>query len=416
MLYKTIKFPLPKRAPLLEKPFFFLGCLITALGCSNIFSLQGYLFLIGLVVLLLSVVASGRAYIGVLPLGALLFGVAYMVGLYFSGEFSIIVAVYHVLLPLVLSQLVFRISSLPEQKEQMLRVFAIALSIVLGLFVSFLFILVATVKRQGLYFAGGVLTDYWTNWTVSRTGISLYCVGAMGIGTFVICAKTPFRKWYTIVGSVLIIALSTVVGVVAGNRSFLVSLLSLVAFWVVYALLKIKKTAVKGAIIATVSVLFIGFVLLYIGVIPIPDFLLKIPVVSRILSGGSNSERLLLYKEFFSNFYKYPLGGVQNVMTRRFVHNFWLDFYTYGGVISFGLVTLLFVRSFFNARLCYRKGIISLPTVLLILTLAVAYASLGMLEPIYQANSLCLQPLFIIMFYLEAKAERIAIRTDRYRI
>ena len=92
-----------------------------------------------------------------------------------------------------------------------------------------------------------------------------------------------------------------------------------------------------------------------------------------------------------------------------FVHNVFLDFYVYGGVVPFLVFSLMvgyLVYKLIKNAVYGRNGLFEI----IIGVSLVGILSLGMMEPIYQANPNCLMPLFIYFFYIYYLKQNIILK------
>lgn len=279
----------------------------------------------------------------------------------------------------------------------------LSISYSVGLFVAFVSIVIRTYWEQGLTIYSACLNSFWDGGIVSRTGLSLLVVSLIAICFLLIVMKNRFRKLYTIPLLFFPIVLATVVSVIAGNRSFVVSL-----FMIFFAMLGFKvyitnnKTTTYLFVISIIILMLLLVVVFLIrfGVIPVPESILKIKFFHRLFVNNSNTDRISLYEEFFEKFYRYPFGGLTNNMKSHYVHNIFLDFYTFGGVFSFAASTLFFVFLFKTFCIFIKNTKCQLNLKAFCVAVIVSILSIGLFEPVYQANPNCVVPLFLSYLFM----------------
>ena len=271
-----------------------------------------------------------------------------------------------------------------------------------GLFVSFLLIVLKTYWVQGLSFAGDAVNNFWTGEIISRTGLSLYEMGFLGVVVATLCFKSKFRKWYTLPALLFIFGFCVYVSFVIGNRSFLVAVAILIYFLVVLKIILAKKWVGWAVLLGFLSVIIIGTLVIVTlvnkGTIKIPEELLKINIFKRLFTIDPTEGRPEIVEQFFREFYKYPFGGYSKHID-GYVHNFLLDFYSFGGVIPFlvasAFLVFLFMRLYmvtgYKCISSYEKG--------LMVCISFAVLGIGFIEPIYQANPNCVTIVFLIFLY-----------------
>ena len=148
------------------------------------------------------------------------------------------------------------------------------------------------------------------------------------------------------------------------------------------------KTALVIVLLSLLALLFLFVIFVYTNAFGIQKILKKIPVLMRFFDGGSNSERLNLYKEFFKKFVFYPLGNLgqsKSLGTSYFTHNVWLDTYAFGGLPSFISLFLLTVNEILVVyRLLKMKNQNKKLTILVFLIIVLF--QVYMFEPVIQGN------------------------------
>ena len=181
----------------------------------------------------------------------------------------------------------------------------------------------------------------------------------------------------------------------SGNRSL--TIIFIIFFFVLGFLnvLKIRQKTLKITSLSLIGALFILGILILFGVVKLP---FKLAFLERVLDPAKNSDsaRLELYMVFFKNFYKYPFGGLNTISELNYVHNIFLDMYTYGGLIPFVLFAAFAVDMAKKLSDSKDKLKISKGRYMLYLSLFVLTIGLGLFEPIYNANQSILSPLLII--------------------
>lgn len=279
----------------------------------------------------------------------------------------------------------------------------LSISYAAGLFVAFVSITTRTYWEQGLTIYSAILNSFWDGGIVSRTGLSLLVVSFIAICFLLIIMKNKFRKIYTIPLFIFPIFLATTVSIIAGNRSFVVSLFIMFFVMLGFKVYTTDNKVTKKIFVISIVVailLLITIFLIRLGVIPIPESILKIKLFYRIFVNNSNDDRISLYIEFFEKFYRYPFGGLTNNMKSHYVHNVFLDFYTFGGIISFASSTLFFIFLFKALYLFVKKTKCQLNLKAFCVAIIISILSIGLFEPVYQANPNCVVPLFLCYLFM----------------
>ena len=148
------------------------------------------------------------------------------------------------------------------------------------------------------------------------------------------------------------------------------------------------KTAFIIIFLGILAVLLIFVILVYTNAFGIQRILEKIPVLMRFFDGGSNSERMSLYKEFFKKFLYYPFGNLgqsKALGTSYFTHNVWLDTYAFGGVFSFVPLFLLTINEILIVFKLLKMNNKNKNTTILLFLIIVLF-QVYMFEPVIQGN------------------------------
>lgn len=122
------------------------------------------------------------------------------------------------------------------------------------------------------------------------------------------------------------------------------------------------------------------------------DIVSKIPILDRFLSGGSDSMRIEIYKSFFINFWKYPLGGLSlsgdlfnGFSSTQYAHNVWLDVYGIAGIIPFVCFTYLTIIAFTAITIFIRSRDSTFQGITLIVAF-VGLCAVFLFEPVIQSD------------------------------
>lgn len=373
--------------------FIYAIYLFSLLGCANIFGLQGEMLMISAFFMALSILLEGRMIIDKFSIGSIVFFTSYLLSFIINKAFTLN-ALFYTLYFIILNQFIYCFS----RKKSV--IFHLVLSISIGLFISSLFIVIATIWNQGFQFDGMNLNFFWTTNNdvfVSRTGLSLYGINLVAICSVLLIFKNKYKTRYTVPLFLFVILFTLVAGSVAGNRSLIVAYFILYFFIILFFLWNKSKKALN-IFLAVVFVCVLLFFLFLFQIIPIPDFLMKITIIKRFFDSNynSNSERFQIIVNFFNQFYKYPFGGMYNIDGFTYVHNIFLDFYAFGGIIPFLFSSFFFIDYIRRIIGIIKIKIYSLLSLLVIFTF-VAIVGLGLFEPIFQANQNSLS--IILIFY-----------------
>ena len=402
MLCKTITFPFEKVFKKIPKIVFdILFWLIIGfvfVGCANFLGKQGIFILISLILMGVFVILKSKFTLNLPFLLSLAFCLSYSIPVwFFTRDYFSSALLYTISLPVIVE--FFEVF---DNKRKL--TISLLSAYFGGLFLSFLLIVLSTYWHQGKGFSGDVLNSFWGNTLINRTGISLYEIGVIATLFAVVSFKNKFRKIYTIPIIIFIIFFCTLISILIGNRSFLIPLAIIIYLIVIQKFLQPHNKPIWTFLLIFFNIIFVGFFVTYVfvsrGNITIPPNLMKIKIINRLFTVNISEGRPELLKEFFTNFYKYPFGNLNNNMSNKFVHNMILDFYSFGGVIPF-LIGLFFIVVLFIKLTKFAKSEYRSPFKKSLLFLIVfSIFALSMIEPIYQANANCVNTLFIIFLYL----------------
>ena len=403
MLHKEIRLPFSnkfKSIPNIIFEILFYAIIgVTFFACLNLFSQQGLLMLISMGIISIYVLLKGKLILNIPFIGSLVFAFFYCLGVFIFTDVGILsVIVSCVMLP-VLVQFFYCF----ENKKKFL--LWLCGAYFCGFFASFLLMVISTYWHQGPAFSGDAINSFWNKGDIiTRTALSINEIGLFAVLLSSLFFNSKYRRWFSLPLILFAIFLCLYVSLQIGNRSFIVSIFVLFYFIFICKYFSVDENKFWTAILIIFHVLFISFCVVYVlyseGKIKLSENLLKINIINRIFNEDAQSRPNLL-GEFFTIFYKHPFGGLTNELSNRYVHNVFLDFYTFGGIISFIVSTSFFVFLFiylsyfvrlFKTHSIFERSIIT--------CVIAAFIGLGFIEPIYQANPHCLTPLFIIFLYL----------------
>ena len=415
MLCKTIKFPfgnlfLKIPSVIFDVLFWAINFLILA-GCCNIFGTQGIFIASAIVLMAVYVMLKGQITINWLFIFSLIFAISYSIPVFiFTRDYFTSALLYAIYLPVV-----FQYFECFENKRKL--TISLLSSHILGLFISFCLIVLSTYWHQGPEFTGEVVNSFWGDVLINRTGVSLYEIGLVCVFISCLSFKNQFRKIYTIPILLFVLFFCVFASFIIGNRSFLIPLVFVVFAIIVQKFLQPSSRWGWGIVLISYNIVIVSFFIIYYltrkGVINIPESLLKINVLNRLFNVDIKEGRPQLLVEFFTRFYKYPLGNLNNNLSNGYVHNMLLDFYSFGGVIPFVLAltftVFLVIKMLKFGNSAYRSSIEKS----ILCCLVVGIFALSMVEPVYQANANCSNILFIIfLYFLYAEKEEAKLIAD----
>lgn len=385
---------------------FYICCFFLFLTCSNIFGFQKYYNILFSLAAFAYIIVNGKIIIDIRFCLATIFSFSYMLCCLLNNGFHLNF-VFYPLLILLLQQFIFSLPTNVSERHLLAMLFSSAL----GFFISFCLIILASIKHQGFLFNGGYLTTFWKNeegGIMNRTGLSLYGVGALSFSFSLLFGTKKWKTMQSVTTSLLTIFFITAMSLVATNRSLVVVIILSVFGFGIGLILKSKSKTVSTITIVTLCAAFAILFAVFTGILKMPDSFYQIPIIRRFLSSdyNSDSERLKLYKIFFTNFYKYPFGGLNNLTNFTHVHNIFLDIYTYGGLIPFVIFIMFVVDLFRMIFFISKKERICKQTLLLFISYIVFTFGLGLFEPIYNANPNVMTPVFLFYFYMIYKVDR----------
>lgn len=367
---------------------FAIGCLFAFLSFSNVFSLQGYLVLPAILFLLIgeALYDSFRFELN-FPL-LIAFGLTYCFFSWLNGLFDPRQVIYFVVFPPVIYVLA---QQTRRTNDKRLLFFLVAAA--LGFFASSVFLAVGTTLVAGLNLGKGqpLFSIVDLDAPISRTGISLYLspIFALSLWTLLFWKENDKRtRIFARVLALLILAVEAYWVLFIGNRAPLVSFgLVALIFWII-KIYESKSVTFRNVSIAVIVIAGIMAFLLVTGLVP--DFIKKIPVFRRIILGGSDSARLNLYVQFFTNFWRYPFGGLFVCIDDYWIHMFWLDIYNLTGIVPFALFSYLLCVTGYRYVLSQRPLRFSRPSGNAMFACLLSIFALGLFEPLFSANPLTL--------------------------
>ena len=378
---------------------FVMASLLAFLGMANIFSLQGYLILASSILLFLYYLINGFKKPSLFFWLLLAFGAFYNLFSFINNVWSFRQIVYFIIFP---CSIYFLVAYEAQNNYKKPKIYFLCFAF--GMFISAIITILATFRFYGFSLSRSqpILNSLLNYEIIARTGLSLYLMPLSVLAfAYVIDCKFNNRsliKCTIFLLSFIVIIFSIVCSNNIGNRAYIVAFLIAVIIISFFKVILINNEFLKYATLSIILLLVIFILCLLFGFVP--DFLSSIPVFSRFSSGGSNSARITLYKEFFTCFLLHPFGGTYHYITDIYVHNFWLDIYNFTGIIPFGLFTFLFVRSlYYYGKQYFGNNNLSKEQKLFFYGMISMFA-IGLFEPIFQAN--CFTYFFFIVFIVSA--------------
>lgn len=365
--------------------FLFFGLSLLFFGCSNILSLQGYLIVLGASMLYVSCLLKGAfkpsKYFWLL----VCFCVSYAIFSFLSGDRTVRSLIsafsYSIFVPIGISLPIFQDPTNVKLRK------GIIWSMAAGLAVSAFFTVLATYLYAGRDL-GDILITFWDEESTVRTGIQLYFIPLFSISlAYFFGWKRSLHSatyWVGFIGFAIFDIFVLYFSLEIGNRAIFVSFVALFLYVLIRIINTAKSRTFKITFFVFLSIVLIVALGLFLGILPVPDFLANIPVIERFLNGGSNNRRLSLYIDFIQNFWKYPFGGTFHDIKDVYVHNFILDIYTFGGIIPFAFFLVLLFLFFKNFKYLNSNAYLHDDVKFLL----VGIFFLGMFEPLFQANPL----------------------------
>ena len=404
-----------KALTVLDNCSFLLACLCAFLGMANVFSLQGYFLLLSTVLLLASLILHGLPKMGI-PFWLLaIFGISYNAFCYLNGVWGVRDVVYFIFCPPVFYLLG---SSSSENCDRRSILFLCAFAS--GMFLSAFSIILNTFLMQGIGLGRGqqLFPHFGSDEIMSRTGLSLYLMPACGVAVSTLFSFSPkkrqtFWDFIPMISSFFICLFSLFCSSQVGNRAFIVAFALLAIVGCITLIFRLKSNTAK-----TILLLLVGFVMLFSVLLVlgwVPSFLANIPVFDRFLKGGSNESRLNMYKQFLLNGWRKPFGGTFVYLDDYYLHNFWLDIYTFAGIVPFAIFSYLLVMAFTRYGRFKISNLSTVPGIRLIFFVNVAFMAIGLFEPLFQANPFAFGP-FALFFGACASLKKKTVKIDILRI
>ena len=149
---------------------------------------------------------------------------------------------------------------------------------------------------------------------MTRTGLSQYCIWIIPY-TIVVFYNSKFKNIVNIIIACLIYLFCFIMSALSGTRSLSLILIIIFGLLLLQILYRTKRKLIKNIVFGFILVSFLLSSLVLLRIIEVPESLLRITFINRLLNpdNNSNSARLELLK-IFSNFYKYPFGGLNRLM------------------------------------------------------------------------------------------------------
>lgn len=275
-------------------------------------------------------------------------------------------------------------------------IFNLFYSFFLGLFMLVALNTIYTISMTGFFQTHRILFNIWTpNETKAATYYSLQVgvLSAISAPLFILGIRK--NKWHYCLFSVLALLISFYGSIMLANRSFFVTFaLSFLSFLFIVGYKNYDRYSkliwcTISAFLAAVILFLIFFIA---DIANFQDIVAKIPILNRFFSGGSDSMRIEIYKSFFINFWKYPLGGLSisgdlfnGLNSTQYAHNVWLDIYGIAGIIP--LVSFVYLTMIcFNAIIVYvRSNKTSFKGISLIIAF-VGLFGVFLFEPVIQSD------------------------------
>ena len=284
--------------------FLFFGLSLLFFGCSNILSLQGYLIVLGASMLYVSCLLKGAfkpsKYFWLL----VCFCVSYAIFSFLSGDRTVRSLIsafsYSIFVPIGISLPIFQDPTNVKLRK------GIIWSMAAGLAVSAFFTVLATYLYAGRDL-GDILITFWDEESTVRTGIQLYFIPLFSISlAYFFGWKRSLHSatyWVGFIGFAIFDIFVLYFSLEIGNRAIFVSFVALFLYVLIRIINTAKSRTFKITFFVFLSIVLIVALGLFLGILPVPDFLANIPVIERFLNGGSNNRRLSLYIDFIQNFF-----------------------------------------------------------------------------------------------------------------
>lgn len=287
-----------------------------------------------------------------------------------------------------------------------------------GVLIRWFFSFLLTGMYYGFISGSRRFVDIWypATSTLNATGFMNYSIIVFPIAFFYFIENAKSRKTVYSLILVGLIILSIFVETLIGNRSFFF----LVGVIALYYLIKLYKYILEKSeklflivFISTFATLVFVSILLALDVGGLFSILSRVPVFKRLLSffeDDSTISRYLILKDFLSTFYKHPFGGFFD----GYVHNNFLDIYSYGGVIPalifIAIFSLVIYVAFFQRKTSYllNKKTLNITRILLL-----SITTLFMFEPVIVSSIQVLTIFFLLGGYILQTNYEHRILTER---
>ena len=301
--------------------------------------------------------------------------------------------------------------------------------IALGLFTRALIGTILTIINFGIFSNSRKFIDLWQfgKTYTAATGVNAFVI-IMGCITIpILFIKSEYKKWYHVFFSILGFILFAYLSLVLQNRLGVIILcLSIILFPIFMGFADFSKY--KGFIfcfICSVVIIVCVFTLIYKLNPNFAEYINSMPIVKRLFNrnDSSTTERLKLFRIFFSTAYKYPFGGMikdtgivdsSGNFVNWYVHNTWCDIYAIGGVlpcITFLLITILTIKYQLDYCIYSQDSFFKLFSFETLIAIFVYF----FFEPVLQANIYFFVIIFMVYGYLERLSFNFKIKRIRFK-
>lgn len=390
-----------------------LSLLFIFLATSNIFSLSGIFLLLASVCLIFYSIISGNIRLDLY----LILIIAFL------GTYSLIVIAwqgfsFNILNNFIICPLSFYLFSQSNGKDEK-NISAFLLCFAFGYLLRAFILLFTTIMYQGYHFVNFLTAiDWYSGQTiyVSRNGLSLFFIPVLILSLPFIFEKNSLKNWWSILFTIIIDLIAIASSISVGNRALIVCVMMWLLIQFLITLRKVKNKILFYSFLFSSILLVILFFLIFKGFIPLPENILNIYGIKRLIEGGSNSERLSFYIYFVMNFWRYPFGGMYNNLG-RYLHNFYLDIYNFGGMIPFLLFSFFLLIFALDAKKILNKKyyLQESETSRYVLWLFIGLFLFGMMEPTFQTDNIICAIFFFCFGYMRGLSNVIPFRNNSFK-
>ncbi|MCK2156177.1 hypothetical protein [Exiguobacterium sp. 17-1] len=255
----------------------------------------------------------------------------------------------------------------------------------LGLFFHGILNVYFYVKNGNHFLEVRVIRDYWEGFDLAATLQGSYFTLIISLLLLSVTKIIDNKIIKTII--IISIFFSIISSFYIGNRT-LIMICIIVFFTNIILFSKEIKLGYKSVIkflILLCSIIFFVYFIIEFDIFSIKTIVESTNLYSRINEISIiDDPRINIYTEFARQFYKYPFGGKEMILSLAYAHNMWLDIYHVAGFVPFILLIILNIMIVKNVIFIYKSSKINTQIKILAITTLMSLSLNFMVEPIME--------------------------------